>query len=166
MSARRGPPGPLDWPGPAELAALGEKYRRLAALRAERAAGAPPAPRDVLRRLAAAYPGALRELDTMPLPEIAARVDALDRAVRGGAVEPWMRYVAAFHVLMRAVLQGGRRALGAASPFPLEVLTAIASHPSRRRSDAVICVIASIYVVPEAEVASAVVPRRAAGRKG
>jgi hypothetical protein len=53
-----------------------------------------------LRQLAHEFPGALRELDSLPTDEIERRLAAL----LGGGDEPWMRWMGRFHTLMRAAL--------------------------------------------------------------
>lgn len=82
------------------LPALTEKYRRIAALRSadERA------PPETLRALASEFPGALRELDSLPLPVIEARIVGLARALSTTTIEPWMEWMLAYHALMRAAL--------------------------------------------------------------
>ncbi|EYF04681.1 hypothetical protein [Chondromyces apiculatus] len=99
---RPGPPPLPPW-RPA-FARLAEKYRQLGALRRARALGEPVPERQVFRALAAEFPGALHELDNLPLDEIDARRAALDAAVAGGPAAPWMEPMAAYHALMRAAL--------------------------------------------------------------
>lgn len=85
----------------AARAALARKYRVMAELRR---AGAPDAlaeDRARLRALANEFPGALRELDTLPTEEIERRATALE----SGALEPWMVWLAEFHELMRVALE-------------------------------------------------------------
>jgi hypothetical protein len=68
-------------------------------------------PRLELASLAAAFPGALRELDRLPFAEIERRIELL-RAVLSGRSEPahWMLLQIAYHGFMRATLRL-RRAL-------------------------------------------------------
>jgi hypothetical protein len=87
-----------------QLLDLLRKYDTLAELRRARAAGGAVAERAVLRALAREFPGALRELDTVPADEIEARRVALAAASTGGAVEPWMTWMVAYHATMRAAL--------------------------------------------------------------
>jgi hypothetical protein len=92
-----------------ELVALARKYRTLASLRRDKAQDGSMAPRSVLRALAREFPGALRELDTVPLEEIDRRVNALDcaaveRTVDGRDPDPWMTWMVAYHATMRAAL--------------------------------------------------------------
>lgn len=109
----------------AALRALAAKYRELAALRHARERGEAPPERDVFRKLAAAHPGALYELDTLPLPEIERRAEQLERAVTGlGPLEPWMRWMVRYHQLVREEL-GARRRRRAAGPRSRATLVAI-----------------------------------------
>lgn len=90
----------------AQRSALARKYRTLATLRR---AGAPDelaGDRAKLRAVAAEFPGALRELDTLPTEEIDRRAEAL----ASGASEPWMDWLCDFHAVMRTAL-GVKRAL-------------------------------------------------------
>lgn len=94
----------------AALRALAAKYRELAALRRARERGEPPPERDVFRKIAAAHPGALYELDTLPLAEIDRRAETLEQAVTGtGPLEPWMRWMVRYHHLVREELAARRR---------------------------------------------------------
>lgn len=90
-------------PAPEVLRGLVDKYERLLRLRTEPSA---EVPRDELRSLARQFPGALRELDRLPVPMIEARLSAL-RNVVAGAAEPeaWMSLVASYHGYMRAALR-------------------------------------------------------------
>ena len=76
----------------------------MAALRASLPAAAGGAPdaaaRAELKSLAREFPGALRELDTLPTDEIDRRLLALE----SGEAAPWMRIMSRYHVLMRAAL--------------------------------------------------------------
>ncbi|MFO0626996.1 MAG: hypothetical protein U0325_15400 [Polyangiales bacterium] len=75
---------------------LRRKYALLLALRE----GAQPGARAVLRSLAEEFPGALRELDALPLDALRARHDALADA----PLPPWVPWIAAYHGLMRLTL--------------------------------------------------------------
>jgi hypothetical protein len=66
-------------------------------LRASRV-GDGAAARAQLREFAATWPGALKELDTLPTAEIERRACAC----ADGADEPWMAWSARYHELMRA----------------------------------------------------------------
>jgi hypothetical protein len=123
----------MNYSNPALLAALCTKYRTLRALRSE----AQPAVNGVLRArlatLAAAFPGALRELDQLPLDVIDARLSAIERVADSGA-EPadWMRLQIAYHGFMRAVLR--IRRLSRARSLPMsdadQELAALAYTPA------------------------------------
>ena len=75
------------------------KYERMRELRAANIGDGAEA-RAALRAFAAAWPGALKELDTLPTDEIERRA----RACADGDVEPWMAWSARYHELMRAAL--------------------------------------------------------------
>jgi hypothetical protein len=90
-------------PSPQLLSGLVDKYTRLLRLRS--AADALP-PRAELRSLARQFPGALRELDRLPLPSIEARLRELEQVLAEGR-EPalWMRLQVSYHGFMRATLR-------------------------------------------------------------
>lgn len=102
-------------PSAEQLEALLEKYREMRRMRREDAAGLRHDPRDEMRRLARRFPGALREIDELPLEVIEERVRVLE-AVLAGRDEPpeWAAYFADYHGIMRAVLRIKRMCLGAA----------------------------------------------------
>jgi len=75
------------------------KYERMRELRAANV-GDDAGARASLRELAAAWPGALKELDTLPTDEIERRA----RACAAGDDEPWMAWSVRYHELMRAAL--------------------------------------------------------------
>jgi hypothetical protein len=92
--------------------ALRAKYQTLRSLRVQSHA---VAPRAELSALAARFPGALRELDCLPLAVIEARLCALDAVLRDGSEpESWMHLQVAYHGFMRATLRI-RRLLAAAT---------------------------------------------------
>lgn len=82
-------------------AALAPKYARLCQLR-QALGDVPPdaAGRAQLRALAADWPGALRELDTLPTAELQRRAQLCAE----GGDEPWMAPLLRYHQLMRAAL--------------------------------------------------------------
>lgn len=85
------------------LSGLADKYQRILRLRNEPTLTPPTAE---LRSLARQFPGALRELDRLPLPIIEARLAAVQRALLHGAEpEVWMRVHASYHGYMRATLR-------------------------------------------------------------
>lgn len=79
---------------------LARKYAALVELRRRRDAGGDAAGGGALRALAAEFPGCLRELDTLGLPELERRA----QACAGPNDEPWMHWIAGYHALMRAAL--------------------------------------------------------------
>ena len=95
----------------AHAPSLARKYRSLLSLRAARGPDGAVDERARLRALAAEFPGALRELDSLSIEEMHARAGALEAVGLGAGVEPWMTAMAGYHALMRAAL-GVRRAGG------------------------------------------------------
>lgn len=98
-----------------ELYALRDKYERMLALRAThwRARSDPsfeePDPRAEMARLARDYPGALREIDTLPFEVIVTRLEALETAERQPSrVERWMIAQVTFHRYARGALAAKR----------------------------------------------------------
>lgn len=88
----------------AHLESLEEKYFLITALRTARATRGELASRDTLRGLATRFPGALRELDTLPDAVLHARLSSLRQAVLTGSVPYWAPWIADYHTLMRATL--------------------------------------------------------------
>jgi hypothetical protein len=95
------------------LSALQLKYQTLIALRHDAATQQRAAPRAQLAALAAAFPGALRELDQLPMSCLEERLRALDSAL-GERAEPasWMWLQVDYHGFMRAVLRIRRQSRG------------------------------------------------------
>lgn len=93
-------------PSAGDLAELRTKYEEMLRLREAHAAGDPSDadPRRAMAALAAQFPGALREIDELPMEEIRARIDALRAAENGGAAPAWMGATALFHSLTRGAL--------------------------------------------------------------
>jgi hypothetical protein len=87
-----------------EITELARKYDAIADLRARREAGGGVAPRTELAALARAFPGALRELDTLPSDVIEERRAALGAALQGAPLAPWVTWMIAYHATMRAAL--------------------------------------------------------------
>jgi hypothetical protein len=79
---------------------LTDKYRRMLELRARLTGPLDARDRATLKQLAREYPGALRELDSLPTDEIERRLAACER---GG--EPWLDWMQRYHTLMRAALR-------------------------------------------------------------
>jgi hypothetical protein len=107
-----------------EIAELHEKYVEILEMRLLEAVSKPSmehraSVRARMATLAARFPGSLRELDDLEIPEIRRRIRALDAVVAGtGAVEPWMEAIALFHKLARGALWAkrwlrGRKAVSA-----------------------------------------------------
>src|SRR5579871_6590356 len=90
------------------LLALARKYQSMVDLRIRlpRAGsrGLTPEERAELRALARSFPGALRELDSLPTDAIVARRDAIDATLAGAPVQSWMIWLDDYHALMRAAL--------------------------------------------------------------
>jgi hypothetical protein len=113
-----------------ELLDLRAKYVEMLRLRVDDAAGSAADPRAAMAALARRFPGALREIDELPLDEIRARAEALQAAAAGLAkIEPWMAAMVLFHALTRGALAvkrwlAGRRDvdLDTTQAFALEVL--------------------------------------------
>ncbi|MBK8258231.1 MAG: hypothetical protein IPK82_36880 [Polyangiaceae bacterium] len=91
------------------LHSLVYKYLTLLSLRLSRERGEPPPEKAFFVRFAAQYPGALYELDRLPITGIQARIQGLKAALSGAPVEPWMYPMATYHALYRAALFIKRR---------------------------------------------------------
>jgi hypothetical protein len=175
--------------GPLELGALARKYRVMGELRralpAHAVAGVEDEPlpdetpeqKGELRQFAAEFPGALRELDTLASDEIDRRRAALEHAAAGGAVEPWMEWMHAYHALMRAALAVKRalargplddaaraRLAAAGSPVDDAFLDAVAAPPHGRLNVVVFSRLATQFSTPASEIWDALYPRRAGER--
>jgi len=101
--------------GQRDLERLAWKYRQLAALRARREelerSGASSFDeaeakdrKRAFRRVAREFPGALRELDSLPASALRARTRAVEAAARGGPIDPWIPLALDFHALVRTML--------------------------------------------------------------
>ncbi len=93
--------------------ALRDKYREIKRLRDADAAGVIADPRREMAALAQRFPGALRELDELPMDQIEARLFALeqlDDSAHAQAVPQWVRLQIGYHGCMRAVLRIKRMA--------------------------------------------------------
>src|SRR5262245_5277212 len=113
----------------AALTRLHHKYEALADLRRARARGEPIPPKAVFKALADEFPGALYELDRLPLEDIDARRAALAEAIAGGPAAPWMTTMAMYHALYRAALQVKARARkGRPGPEQVAALAAAAGR--------------------------------------
>jgi hypothetical protein len=95
------------------LRALREKYLEIKRLRVLAQTGSEPDPRSDMAALAQRFPGALRELDALPMPEIERRLSLLDAVVdRSAQVPRWVQLQISYHGLMRAALRIKRIAAG------------------------------------------------------
>jgi hypothetical protein len=166
----------------AQLERLARKYRRLAELRRARARGEPIPERSVFRELAAEFPGALHELDNLPLEEIDRRAEALAGAVAGGPAEPWMAWMVRYHALMRAALYvkirvakrppmseeearalAARAGAHAGAEVGAGFVRAVAAPPEGRLNRLVDAELAAAFAAPAEEIRRALFPRRRAG---
>jgi len=108
------------------LRALRDKYREIKRLRDEHAAGLAGDPRQEMAELARRFPGALRELDELPMPDIEQRLAAIEAALQpGGAPPPWARLQIGYHGWMRAVLRIKRIARGRGGEHAAAVLASL-----------------------------------------
>lgn len=157
---------------PQLIRALCGKYEKLCELRQRQS---DVAPRAELVALAAAFPGALRELDCLPWEELERRLAALHAVVAGTAqVERWMVLQIGYHGFMRAVLRIRRLLLEqerqaqaqplAYSPaldepalarFDAEALAAIRMPPRGRLNPWVVAQVARDHAVTEACIENA-----------
>ena len=171
---------------PAALQKLVVKYNNMRRLRIL-ALEAPHAdPGEEMALLAAEFPGALREIDELPLEEIDARIASLTRACGDlAAVEPWMRAVMSFHDLTRGALAAkkwlsGRKTVTSADRDELEKLAratsdgdailtwlddlaAIAQPPRGKITDLVFRRLALSLAVSEEEARALVFAKRPSG---
>ena len=126
------------------LVAVGQlvgKYRELLRMRLARAEAAPEIARRDMRLLAERFPGALRELDGLPLDEVQARLGALEQAALGATDVPaWAVWLASYHGWLRAALRirrlaGGCRDAGVVRQRLLEQYVPEPSGPDLARFD-------------------------------
>ena len=96
------------------IAVLREKYREIKRLRtvdAEHVAhGRAHDPKPEMAALARRFPGALRELDELPMAEVDARLAELDAALAAQRVPEWAALQVAYHGTYRFALRIKRRA--------------------------------------------------------
>jgi hypothetical protein len=114
------------------VTALRDKYLELQRLRVEHEAGDREDPRPRLRALSARFPGALRELDELPMEQIAARLATLQAVLaRTEAAPAWVALQLGYHGWMRAALCIKRIAAERSAIDADAVLTELASryHP-------------------------------------
>jgi hypothetical protein len=142
-------------------AALIRKYRTLLHLRRTLAPHITAQQKHELRHLAAEFPGALRELDSLPTEELEARL----LAVEGGATEPWMEWMDAYHTLMRVALECKRAlAAGNAAPTGLtaEFVQKVADPRAGRLNALVFDELARRFALPAKTLWDTLFPRRGA----
>jgi hypothetical protein len=158
--------------------ALHNKYLELKGLReegetacTERPPNAGPAhgarARADMAALAARFPGALRELDRLPMSEIDARLRMLSAALESGAPLPeWASWQIALHGSLRAALRIRRLARGGGSPA--EALarvragyTAASDEPPLACLDAAF--VAGVVTPPDGRLTNWAIERVAAG---
>lgn len=94
------------------LVALRRKYQRMLEMRRINDSGVDHDPRAEMRLLASQFPGALREIDELPIALVETRIRALDLAiVDESAREPWMSWMVDYHGHLRAALRIKRMGL-------------------------------------------------------
>jgi hypothetical protein len=171
-------------PTAAEIARLASKYRTLGDLRRAKARGEAVPPRGVFKALAEEFPGALNELDMLPLDEIDRRRAALDGAATGAPVEPWMAWLHGYHALMRAALRVKGRlrkareitdaragALAAeattcaGTPVGPDFVRAVARPPGGRITPVVLARLAALFEVDPEVILDTLFPHRRARRQ-
>jgi len=125
------------------FADLRAKYEEMRELRRTDDGSYDPLPR--MRSLAARFPGALREIDTLTLDEIEHRSEALTNAERDPShAMPWMKAQSRFHELVRDALATTRernwldavyvRLAGELATTPDEVKALVFSPSSREQA--------------------------------
>lgn len=95
----------------ASLTELRGKYAEMLAMRLEHEAGTEDlrAVRTRMATLAARFPGALREIDELPLPGLRDRIAEIDAVLERDAEVPrWMTAIVRFHALARGALVAKR----------------------------------------------------------
>ena len=123
-----------------DLRALRDKYEQMLSLRQlhARAKEEPdfvePDPRPAMAALARRFPGALREIDELPIADIESRITQLSAAEHDpSGLAPWMAAQAGFHRLARGAL-AVKRWLAGRTPTPeldRELAEALAAMPER-----------------------------------
>jgi hypothetical protein len=161
-------PGTPPPPSPDARAGLLRKYRLLCLWRRGKdrsfetdASDADPsasndglADRSAMRALAEEFPGALRELDLLGLPELERRVTVLAHA---DADEPWIDWILCYHALMRAALA---RKLAAAREPGRNGAGGETRTLGGKLSVAVLQDVARRFSVPAPQVAATLFPSR------
>ena len=88
-----------------QLRQLREKYTEIRRLRLEAESVSAPDPKPAMRRLAERFPGALRELDGLPMGDVEGRIRALTCALGGEPAPSWAAILCGYHALFRACLR-------------------------------------------------------------
>jgi hypothetical protein len=146
---------------PVDAAALARKYAALVELRARRDTGGDPRGGGHLRALAAEFPGCLRELDTLGLPELERRARvAAAASADGRAAEPWLAWIGAYHELMRDALALRDPARAGTVAVDAAFAEAVRAPPHGRVGVVVLRALAARFGVPAATIASALFPVR------
>lgn len=157
------------------LLALARKYRLLSELRR----GVLPPAAETLRPLAREFPGALRELDILPLRLLDQRVQAIADAERGATPEPWIEWMLAYHDRMRLALSVKERLRGAgpsnstliaqiaseltwerAAPCSAEFVARVARPPRGRLNTLIFETLEAELGLPRNQLESALFPRQ------
>jgi hypothetical protein len=88
------------------LLELRDKYREIKRLRDDHARGSDADPKARMKALALRFPGALRELDELPMEVLEVRLATLDAVVAGAIPRPeWVTLQIGYHALMRLALR-------------------------------------------------------------
>ena len=148
-------------PAPVDAAALARKYATLVELRRRRDGGGDASGGGALRALAAEFPGCLRELDTLGLPELERRARVTAAAGADAArAEPWIAWIAGYHELMRAALALRDPARRADAPADPAFAAAVRAPPHGRIGVVVLRALAARFDVPAATISAALFPKR------
>lgn len=159
----------------AALDALLSKYVEMKRLRVADAEQTLADPRDAMRTLAARFPGALREIDVLPMDEIDARIAALERSLTEAEapIATWMIALSRYHAWLRIALQirreAGPRTLEAARALEAAIpelralddatLAMMLRPPAGRLNAVVLARVALEIGVDAAEIESCLAPR-------
>lgn len=142
--------------------ALRDKYVEMRAMRIAADAGEPASP-ERMRALAERFPGALREIDELPMETIDARIEALSRGERPG----WAITLVSFHAWMRVALRIKRRFGRDARPEDVHEWLAAEHRPGDGeppRGEIDLATIANILRPPGARISRWVLERIARDR--
>lgn len=115
-----------------------------------------------MRALAAEFPGALRELDLLGLPELERRLACLGAPTLDPEREPWVAWIGAYHALMQAAL-ALRGPSPPAQPPPVAdeiFLRDVQQPPQGRLSAAVLQALARRFHRPAEEIRAVLFPPR------